>query len=713
MTGRPGRRARRQALVAAAFAAGLALLVGSLGSATTSGAPAGAPDTGSSAAEGGAPAAVIRPPGPGGPGAPTASKAVSLEVPGTNERVSLGPGGGELAATTTMDPAISTDGRWVAYLAIAVVDGRSGYAVRLFDRRERTTTQIYPPRGVQVDGLPLGMGGILGPPAISGDGRFIAFAEAVQGGWQLRMWGADRGLFAPLAGTQAARLTFSTLPSLSDDGRYLAFLGGLGGASSARLPPAWILLDRDTGIATAVGLDEAGRQVGSTSSQFFGSIAVSGDGTRVAFSDRSPASKVTRQQVWLRDVAAGRTTLLSARPDGAEGTADSYGPSISTDGTVVAFTSTSADLVAGDGNGLPDVLAWREGAGLRRVSLTPDGGDADGASSEPGLAANGRTVAFASSATNLVPGDTTGPLPPGTDASNPTDIFVVDLVNGYRARVSVGSGPSEPDGTSEAPVLSGNGRFVAFASRATNLVPGDRNGIEDVFVRERIAELTVTPNPADFGAAPVQAPPGVTRTLAIGSTGGFAGRIEALALAGAAAGDFLVTADGCTGRTLYPGDECAVDLLFLPLEAGDRLAELRIAATTPKPPVPATLLGSGGAARIRVVPALGPPGTVAIVTGTGFPPGTPISLSWSVGITPQPLAPIVTNGKGRFVAQLLVLPRDRLGPRQVRATQLGTAAPVAPATARFLVVKGTVAPPISGLVQVFADEMGRPIILRR
>jgi hypothetical protein len=73
----------------------------------------------------------------------------------------------------------------------------------------------------------------------------------------------------------------------------------------------------------------------------------------------------------------------------------------------------------------------------------------------------------------------------------------------------------------------------------------------------------------------------------------------------------------------------------------------------------------------------------------------------------------MTNGSGRFVAQLLVLPRDRLGPRQVRATQQGTAAPVAPATARFLVVKGTVAPPISGLVQVFADEMGRPIILRR
>jgi len=718
MAGRPGRRARQHAAAAAVIAVGLAVLAGSFAPAPTTGAPA--PDPPRGAADVRAwpgippPAAPLRPPTPGEQTGPAAPRAISLEVPGINERVSLEPGGDQLEATIAMDPAISVDGRWVVYVAIGVLRGRSVYAIRLYDRRERSTAQLYPLEGVAVDGYPMDPGiGILGQPAISGDGRFVAFAEAVQGGWRIRMWGAAQGLFDPFAGTQVARFTFSTLPSLSADGRYLAFLGGLGSGTTARLPPGYVLLDRDTGIATPFGVDQAGRQVGTTSSQFFGSIAVSGDATRVAFSDRSPGSKLTRQQVWLRDVAGASTTLLSARPDGGEGTGDSYAPTISADGRLVAFASTASDLVADDRNGLPDVLVWRDEAGLRRASLAPDGAEADGGSGEPALSANGRYLAFASSAVNLVPGDTTGPLPPGADAANPTDVFALDLVNGYRSRVSVGTGPSEPDGSSNAPVLSGTGRVVGFASDASNLVAGDTNGSEDVFVRQRIPELTVAPNPTDFGSAPAQVPPGVTRTLTIDSTGGFAARVTALAFGGADAGDFLASADTCTGTMLYPGDDCTVDVLFLPLADGPRTAELKVDATTPTPPVPATLLGSGGAGRITVSPALGPPGTVTVVTGTGFPPGTPIALGWSAGITPEPLAPIVTDAAGGFVAQLLVLPRDRLGPRQVRATLLGTPAPVAPATARFLVVKGTVGPPISGLVQVFADEVGRPIILRR
>jgi Tol biopolymer transport system component len=710
MAGRPGRRARQHAAAAAVLAVGVVLLAGSFAPITTAGVPADAP----ASPDGARPETMIRPSKPAGPSAPAAPAAVSLEIPGTNQRVSLGPKGEQLPATVGLDPAISADGRWVAYRAIAVVDGRSAYAVRLHDRREGSTIQLYPVRGTASDGFALNPGlGILGPPAISGDGRFVAFAEAIKGGWQIRMWGADQGLFAPFAGTQAARVAFSMLPSLSTDGRHLAFLGGISGATTARVPPSYFLLDRETGVVTPVGLDQAGRQVGSTSSQFFGDIVVSGDGTRVAFSDQSPESKLTRQQVWLRDVATARTTLLSARPDGSEGAGNSTAPSITVDGRLVAFESTSSDLVADDRNGRSDVLVWRDGAGLRRASLAPDGAEAGGASGQPALSGNGRYLAFASAADNLVPGDTTGPLPPGTDAANPTDIFALDLVNGYLARVSVGIGPSEPDGSSSGPSLSGNGRFVAFTSGASNLVADDTNAIDDVFVRQRIAELTVAPNPTDFGSAPVQAPPGVTRTLTIASTGGFVARVEGLEPAGTDAGDFLASADTCTGKALYPGDACTVEVLFLPLEAGSRTAQLRVDATTPTPPVPATLLGSGGAGRITVVPALGPPGIVTVVTGTGFPPGAPITLSWSAGITPQPLAPIVTDAKGGFVAQLLVLPRDRIGTRQVRATLVGTAAPVAPATARFLVVKGTVAPPISGLVQVFADEMGRPIILRR
>ena len=698
-----GRRARPLAVAAAGVLA--TVLAGSALARPPSAdpPPASRPDPPGAARQDGSPR-------PAAPGAPVG---VSLEMPGANERVSLGPGGDQLPATQGLDPAISANGRWVAYRTIAIVKSTSAYAIRLYDRQERTTTQIYPLRGTASDGFPLDPGiGILGPPAISADGQFVAFSESGQT-TRIWMWGAGRGLFAPFAGTKASSLAFSTLPSLSGDGRYLAFLGGVGAATfSARIPPRYYLLDRETGGVSVVGIDQAGRQVGSSLSSIFGSITISADGTRVAFSDQSPGSDGKVQEVWLRDVAAGTTTLLSATPDGREAADDSSDPSISDDGRVVAFQSSSAALVAGDGNGATDVFVWREGAGLRRASVAPDGSEGNGSSGEPAVSGNGRYVAFSSGANSLVPGDTTGPLPPGTDAANPTDVFALDLVNSRLARVSVGAGPSEPGASSAAPSLSSNGRFVAFHSAAANLVPGDSNETIDVFVRERMAELTLTANPTDFGSVPVAAPPGASRTVTVTSTGALPARVTGLTLAGANAADFLASADTCTGVVLYPGDACTVQILFLPLGAGSRTAELRATATTPTPPLPVVLVGAGGVGRITVDPAIGPPGIVTVVTGTGFGPGVPITLSWSTGITPASLEPVVTDAKGGFVAQLLVLPRDRPGARQVRATAGGPGA-AEPATAPFRVVVGTGEPPVSGLVQVFLDALGRPIILRR
>ncbi len=718
MAGRAGRRARPLVVAAAA-----ALLVAGLGPAGPARVPAlarlaparPAPEGAGTGSGGGSPvAAVARPPGPrGGPRA-DAPRVVSLEVPGENERVSLGPKGEEQPSTQALDPAISSDGRYVAYRTITIVGSQSAYAVRLHDRSAGTTIQLYPLEGSASDGFPLNPGaGILGAPAISADGQYVAFAAATSTGWRILMWGAAEGIFAPFAGTTAGRLASTTLPSLSGDGRYVGFLGSAGATLSARVPPRFYLFDRVARTMTIVGVDEAGAPVGSTSSEFYGGIAVSADGTRVAFSDLSPRSKNTIRQVWLRDVGASRTTLLSATPAGAESGGSSWEPAISADGTVVAFSSSSSDLVAGDGNGRTDVYAWREGSGLRRVSATVNGADGSGASDEPAISADGRHVAFTSSSDNLVPGDTTGPLDPNLDALDPTDVFAVDLVTGYLARVSVGLGPREPDGSSSAPSLSRNGRYVAFQSRATNLVEGDTNGESDAFVRNRIPELTLTANPTDFGAAPVQSPPGVTRTVTVTSTGGSAARVTALARGGANASDFLVTAETCTNVLLYPGQSCTVQVLFLPLAGGARSAELQATATTPTAPVPAALVGRGGVGSITVSPPVGPPGIVAIVTGAGFPPATPISLGWSAGITPTPLEAVVTDAKGGFVAQLLVMPGDVLGPRLVQAAPTGGPVAVAPATARFLVVASTAGPPIIDFVQVFRDELGRPIILRR
>ena len=153
---------------------------------------------------------------------------------------------------------------------------------------------------------------------------------------------------------------------------------------------------------------------------------------------------------------------------------------ISADGHWVAFSSLADDLVPGDTNGVDDVfLRDRAGRITYRCSYG-SGGQADGPSEAPSVSADGRFVAFASSATNLVPGDTNG-----TD-----DIFVYDRNLGTVARVSVSSAGDEGNGSSYPPPwgrpsISPDGRYVAFCSQASNLVANDTNATWDVFVHDR------------------------------------------------------------------------------------------------------------------------------------------------------------------------------------------------------------------------------------
>ena len=124
------------------------------------------------------------------------------------------------------------------------------------------------------------------------------------------------------------------------------------------------------------------------------------------------------------------------------------------------------------------VPAWGQGA-TERVSLGPNGVQGDGPSEDTALSADGRFVAFASYASNLVPGDTNG----GSD--NEPDAFVHDRQTGRTTRVSVGPNGRQSNSSSYQPALSADGRFVAFQSGASNLVPGDTNDIWDVFVHTR------------------------------------------------------------------------------------------------------------------------------------------------------------------------------------------------------------------------------------
>src|SRR5438128_1409548 len=100
---------------------------------------------------------------------------------------------------------------------------------------------------------------------------------------------------------------------------------------------------------------------------------------------------------------------------------------------------------------------------------------ANGASLSPAISGDGRFVTFASAASNLVTGDTNGAV----------DIFVVDRTTGAVSRVSASSTATQANGASLSPAISGDGRFVTFASAASNLVTGDTNGAVDIFVVDR------------------------------------------------------------------------------------------------------------------------------------------------------------------------------------------------------------------------------------
>ncbi len=157
------------------------------------------------------------------------------------------------------------------------------------------------------------------------------------------------------------------------------------------------------------------------------------------------------------------------------------GVSLSADGRYVAFASDASDLIPGDSNADYDAFVYdRQSGTLEMVSVASDGTQADSGVSAPVLSADGRYVAFASWATNLVAGDTNGWM----------DVFVHDRQTGETERVSVADNGSEADFLSLDFSLSADGRYVAFASGATNLVVGDVNDHWDVFVRDRLAGTT-------------------------------------------------------------------------------------------------------------------------------------------------------------------------------------------------------------------------------
>ncbi|MBK7644373.1 MAG: PD40 domain-containing protein, partial [Planctomycetes bacterium] len=179
--------------------------------------------------------------------------------------------------------------------------------------------------------------------------------------------------------------------------------------------------------------------------------------------------------IFLRDRRHATTERVSVGPGGTQSNAQSMYPAVSDDGRFIVFVSSASNLVLGDTNGVPDIfLRDRQAGSTQRVSVSSLGAQGNGASDLPSITPDGRFVAFMSAASNLVAGDLNGHA----------DVFLRDRATGSTQRVSVASDGAEGDGDSYQPALSDDGRFVAFSSWATTLVPGDTNFAMDVFVRD-------------------------------------------------------------------------------------------------------------------------------------------------------------------------------------------------------------------------------------
>jgi Tol biopolymer transport system component len=278
---------------------------------------------------------------------------------------------------------------------------------------------------------------------------------------------------------------FNYVTSISADGRIVAFTSDATNLVALDLNHVFdcFLHDRTTGSTERVSVGASGQEGNGSS----GWASLSANGGSVAFTSLA-ANLVTGDvnfawDVFVRDRIGGTTRRMSVDSSGAEGNGASLLAALSADGNVVAFESSASNLVASDNNGMRDLFVHDRTTGVtERVSVDSSGaeGDDDSGYFAPSLSADGRIVAFVSTATNLVANDTNGFL----------DVFVHDRTTGITERVSVDSSGAEGDDDSSYPVLSADGRLVAFQSGATNLVANDTNATTDIFVHDRATGVT-------------------------------------------------------------------------------------------------------------------------------------------------------------------------------------------------------------------------------
>lgn len=409
----------------------------------------------------------------------TAAVAVELRSPALVERTSVGVSG-EDSDSSSGRPDMSADGRFVAFdsyagnIVAGDVNGQQDVFVR--DRRTGVTGLVsVASDGTQGDRFSSN-------PSVSGDGRFVAFESSASNlvagdsgtSGDVFLHDRETGSTVRLSQTPAGATPngMSSDPVVSADGRFVAFSSWASDLVAGDVNGVGDVFVYDVAAGTlALGSLGAGGQ----SDRYAQTPDLSGDGRFLVFASGATNLVAGDENGWtdvfVRDLVAGTTSLVSVASDGTQGDHEAQSPSISEDGNVVAFHGLMSNLASGDTNGTYDVFAHdrRDGRTVL-VSAGALGEAGDGSSVGGSVSADGRHVGFSSGAPNLVDGDVNGA----------TDVFVRDLVEGTTSLVLDGA-----DGDSIEPVVGAGGRMVALHSSASNLVAGDGNRTMDAFVVDR------------------------------------------------------------------------------------------------------------------------------------------------------------------------------------------------------------------------------------
>jgi Tol biopolymer transport system component len=396
------------------------------------------------------------------------------------------PAAGAPGNGASYDPAISTDGRYVTFLSGStnLVAGDINGVWDIFVRDRNTGTNYLVSKS---------SGGVLGDgdshsPSVSSDGRYLAFesdaTNLVAGDSngkrdvfvRDRQTGTTSRVSRSSAGVQEN--DHSNAPSISADGRYVVFESdatNLVAGDSNGMSDVFVR-DRQTGSTSRVsrssaGIEGNGNSYDSSLSADGRYVTFNSDATNLVTGDTNIAA-----DIFVRDRQTGTTTLVSRTSAGVVGDGSSYGPSISGNGRYVVFDSLATNLAAGDTNGYRDTFVRDRQTGTTTlVSKNSAGAEGNLPSYEPAITSDGRYVVFQSDATNLAAGD----------SNAVSDIFVRDRQTGTTTLVSKDSAGVEGNGGSNSASISDDGRYVLFASDATNLVADDTNGYRDIFVRDR------------------------------------------------------------------------------------------------------------------------------------------------------------------------------------------------------------------------------------